>query len=479
MVFSSIIFLFYFLPIVLLLYFLAPSVLRNGVLLTFSLLFYAWGEPIYVFLMLFSIAMNYLFGLVIGRGPTSLRNIALLLGIAVNLLIIGYFKYAEFLAENVERLLGISGLADAVGNLPLPLGISFFTFQAMSYLIDIYRGTAPEQVNPFRVALYIALFPQLIAGPIVRYNTLSDQLAQRTHTLTGFADGLARFIVGLGKKVLIANTLAVAADSAFGIADNRLSTGTAWLGIICHTLQIYYDFSGYSDMAIGLGRMFGFRFPENFRHPYAATSIRDFWRRWHISLSTWFRDYLYVPLGGSRQGDIRTALNLVVVFFLCGLWHGANWTFVVWGLFHGGYLALERTRFGNWIDGSPRPFKHMYVITVFMAGWVLFRTESLEDAAHYFQALAGFGVEAEYRFSWRYLADSQVRWMIVIAIPGCAPIWRTVSLYVQRYVSMDGHLNWRRELVRTAISIALAAILVLSALQLMSDTYNPFIYFRF
>jgi len=477
MVFSSVIFLFYFLPIALLLYFLAPKLLQNSVLLLISLLFYAWGEPVYVFLMLLSIALNFMFGLAIDRGSPSIRNISMLLGAAANLSILGYFKYAEFLAANLEQFAGITGVKGLVDHLPLPLGISFFTFQALSYLIDVYRRTSPAQRNPFRVALYIALFPQLIAGPIVRYNTISDQLAYRTHSLNNFADGLARFIIGLGKKVLIANTLAAPADSAFMLGEDQLSPGTAWLGIVCYSLQIYYDFSGYSDMAIGIGRMIGFEFPENFRHPYAATSIREFWRRWHISLSTWFRDYLYIPLGGSRMGDVRTAFNLVLVFFLCGLWHGANWTFVIWGLFHGLFLALERTRFGSWVERSPRGLKHAYVAAVFMAGWVLFRAESFNDATHYFRALVGFGVESELRYSWQFLADNQVRWTILLAIPGCAPIWRSLSRLIES--DTQDYLRWRFELVRIGMLISLVCILVLSALQLMSDTYNPFIYFRF
>ena len=342
MVFSAPIFLFLFLPIVLALYFVTPSRMRNPLLLGASLVFYGWGEPRFVAVMLASALVNYGFALAIGAGTR--RRLLLSLAITVNLGLLAVYKYSDFAVANVNTLLGWTGVPLlARPGLILPLGISFFTFHAVSYLMDVYRGRVPAQRNPLDVALYIALFPQLIAGPIVRYATIAPEIARRRTTWDGLVWGIRRFVVGLGKKVLIANTLARPADAVFGLPPSEMSAGLAWLGVACYALQIYFDFSGYSDMAIGLARIFGFPFPENFRYPYVSRSLTEFWRRWHISLSTWFRDYLYVPLGGNRRGPARVYLNLVVVFVFCGLWHGASWTFLVWGLFHGVFLVRSPT----------------------------------------------------------------------------------------------------------------------------------------
>jgi len=357
MLFSEPVFVFLFLPLLLLGYALTPRAAQNTLLLLASLLFYAWGEGFFVLVMLGSIAFNYLVGLLLeaGRGRRRLRPLALLLGVAGNLALLIVFKYAGFLVTNLNLLLaGLKLPALPVPALHLPIGISFFTFQAMSYVIDVYRDRIPVQKHPLRIALYIALFPQLIAGPIVRYQHIARQLTRRVVTRPGLAEGIRRFILGLGKKMLLANVLAVPVDKIFAIPAHQLTTSVAWLGVVCYALQIYFDFSGYSDMAIGLGRMFGFRFLENFRYPYLARTITDFWRRWHISLSSWFRDYVYIPLGGNRRGPLRTYRNLVIVFLLCGLWHGASWTFVAWGLFHGLFLAIERLGGWAWPDSWRR-----------------------------------------------------------------------------------------------------------------------------
>jgi alginate O-acetyltransferase complex protein AlgI len=351
MLFTEPVFWFLFLPLLLSLHFLVVRPQRNLLLLLASLLFYAWGERSFVFVMLASIAFNYVVGLWIDtrRGVRSReRRWPLAVGVAGNLLLLAAYKYANVLADQLSAVfvaLGLPGLE--LEPIHLPIGISFFTFQGMSYVIDIHRGETPVQRHPLRLALYISMFPQLIAGPIVRYGRIATQLVERTIDRRGFADGVRRFTVGLGKKVLIANSVALPADTIFALPPDQLTTAAAWLGIVCYTLQIYFDFSGYSDMAIGLGRMFGFRFPENFNYPYVAESVTEFWRRWHMTLSNWFRDYLYLPLGGNRLGRVRLAANLFTVFFLCGLWHGASWTFVVWGLYHGVLLSLERRRVGR------------------------------------------------------------------------------------------------------------------------------------
>src|SRR5438876_3261876 len=337
--------------------------------------------------MLASIAFNYWMAIAVAnRGSRAWLASA----VAANLVVLGLFEYANVFADNVNALLGLAGVAPvAVPRVLLPIGISFFTFHAISYVVDVYRRDASAQKSPVHAALYLLLFPQLIAGPIIRYRDIADQLARRTVTLEGFALGVQRFVVGLGKKVLVANIVAGPADKIFSMPLRQLSFAHAWLAIVCYTIQIYFDFSGYSDMAIGLGRMFGFRFPENFRWPYAADSVQEFWRRWHISLSSWFRDYVYVPLGGNRASPVKTYRNLVAVFFLCGLWHGASWTFVIWGLFHGLFLVLERLGLGAAVKRLRPPLRHAYLLLVVMVGWVFFREESLRGALSFLAAMVG------------------------------------------------------------------------------------------
>ena len=374
MLFSSPLFLFIFLPLVLCVNFILPSVLRNFFLLIVSLLFYAWGEGIVVIVMMISITFNYFAGVGISVTCRATAKVILVLAVILNILFLGYYKYLNFFAAMVPLFKPLMGHSSSI---ILPLGISFYTFHAISYLVDIYRKGLSAERNPVNLGLYIAFFPQLIAGPIVRYSDVAEQLHERNVDLLRFYDGTIRFIRGLAKKTIIANTLGLIADRVFELNGHDIPTSIAWLGIICYSFQIYYDFSGYSDMAIGLAKMFGFNFRENFDHPYAATSMQDFWRRWHISLSTWFRDYVYIPLGGNRVGNVRTYVNLMVVFILTGLWHGAAWNFVIWGLFHGFFLLLERTQTFR-VERLPPFAIRLYVVVVGMVGWVLFRSKSLE-----------------------------------------------------------------------------------------------------
>jgi alginate O-acetyltransferase complex protein AlgI len=453
--------------------------LRNAVLLVASLFFYAWGEQGFVLLLLTSIGLNHVFGIWIDRWRAR-PSVRFVVGAAVaaNLMFLGAFKYANFLADNWNALFGAFLPRIEIDPVHLPLGISFFTFQALTYVIDIYRGEAPAQRGLLRTALYISLFPQLVAGPIVRYHTIAARLAHRVVTRSGFAEGVRRFVIGLGKKVLLANGLAVPADAIFAIPDEALTFELAWAGVLCYTLQIYFDFSGYSDMAIGLGRMFGFRFPENFQYPYASRSIREFWRRWHISLSSWFRDYLYIPMGGSRVSPLRTQLNLLAVFFLCGLWHGASWNFVVWGLFHGCFLAAERSAFGRWLDRAWRPLRHAYVLLVVVVGWVFFRAETLPQALAYLGAMAGLGAgDGVLHHLGLHLSPEVVVWWIA----GCAGATPLVAAAARR--AWQGLARSPAPLATPTaaltLGVVLGAVLLASAASLAAGIHNPFIYFRF
>jgi alginate O-acetyltransferase complex protein AlgI len=472
-------FLFLFLPVLLALYYAGRGrVWRNWLLLGGSVLFYARGAGSFTALVLASIVFNYLAALAVDRWRESPAGRRVLGGaIAVNLIVLLVFKYADFTVANVNGALVLFGTAPfALPHLLLPIGISFFTFHAISYVVDVYRRDASAQKRPVEAALYLLVFPQLIAGPIVRYRQIAGQLAARVTTLEDFSYGIRRFIAGLGKKMLIANTLAIPADRIFSMPAGELTTAHAWLAVVCYTLQIYFDFSGYSDMAIGLGRMFGFHFPENFNYPYIAQSVQDFWRRWHMSLSAWFRDYVYIPLGGNRTSTGRLYFNLVLVFFLCGLWHGANWTFVVWGLFHGLFLVVERVRLAERLVRIPTPVRHAYLLIVVIIGWVFFRAETLSSAASMLAAMAGFGghLPTAYAPSW-YLTPEVIVGLIAGTI-GATPIalrlsrWRdTLSLHAPgRAIAWD------------ALGIVtLGVVLIGSIAQSAAGTYNPFIYFRF
>lgn len=496
MLFSSSVFLFHFLPVVLLLHVLAGKRFRNTLLLAASLYFYSWGEALLVGVMLVSIACNYAFGLWVARERErdGYAKLAVGCAIAFDLGLLIVFKYANWIWENLQLLLGervlpligwthpgdpwANAFATEQGDLRLPIGISFFTFQAMSYVIDVYRRDVAAQRNPIRFALYISLFPQLIAGPIVRYRDIAAQLAERTVSRAGFASGVRRFVIGLGKKMLIANTLAIPADEIFALQPDLLPANVAWLGILCYSLQIYFDFSGYSDMAIGLGRMFGFDFLENFRHPYVARSITEFWRRWHISLSTWFRDYLYIPLGGSRRGSLRTAMNLLIVFLLCGLWHGASWAFVVWGLFHGGFLVLERIGFGAKLSRMPRFAQHAYVIVACMLGWVFFRAADFTQAADFLGSMFGTNGLSLTSQPLRAFLNAPAWLALIAGIVGATPWCLWLGAQVDR---MDSESRFSALAVSARVGgvLALSLIFFLSVTQLAAGTYNPFIYFRF
>ena len=484
MIFSSIFFLYLFLPVTLVAYYLAGTKLRNFILLIASLIFYAWGEMGYVFLMLFSITISWMFGLLIENSKETPKSckVWLTVGIIVNLLPLAFFKYGNFVVDSLNFLTSKLSLGTIeTGQIHLPIGISFFTFQAISYIVDVYRNTTAVQRRFVNLALYISLFPQLIAGPIVRYHDVARQIVNRSVSLNDFQYGIQRFVIGLGKKVLIANNVGVVADHIFSLPAANLPAGLLWLGMLTYSLQIYYDFSAYSDMAIGLGRMFGFHFLENFNFPYSAKSIKEFWRRWHISLSSWFRDYLYFPLGGNRQGGGRTCVNLLIIFFLCGLWHGASWTFVIWGLYHGLFLVLERGPFGKFIDSLPGVIRHLYVVLIVMVGWVFFRAETLEQAITYITSLGNFssppyldaklfaGMNTEF-----YIA---LFLGVVFSHPYIANIFAQYSCF---QISAKGYTKHALGGLATVISILLMSFIVIySSAVLISGSHNPFLYSRF
>jgi alginate O-acetyltransferase complex protein AlgI len=476
MVFASPLFLFLFLPATLAAYFALPRRFRNAVLLVASLAFYAWGEAPYVALVLASVAFNWWMGLRIADAPDlRARQRRLALAVAGNLAALAVFKYANFAVANVNAIAPVLGVGPlALAAIPLPLGISFFTFHAISYVVDVYKRNAYAQRSVPAFALYILLFPQLIAGPIIRFRDIAAQLVTHEPRLADFAYGVRRFVLGLGKKLLIANTLGQTADAMFALPGAELTTPLAWLGLVCYTLQIYFDFSGYSDMAIGLMRMFGFRILENFNYPYIAKSIREFWRRWHISLSNWFRDYLYIPLGGNRRGALRGYLNLVVVFLLCGLWHGASWPFVLWGIWHGLFLVAERA-------GLDRPFAgipwlgHVYALAAVMGGWVLFRCDTLSHAIDYYAALAGATPADPLLHPLAQHFNALVATTLVAAIVFATPLARRIGAWRDRIADQSA----RGTMILAADIGWLALVFVASAAMLAAGTYNPFIYFRF
>lgn len=478
MVFASPIFLFLFLPATLLAYFAVPRGGRNAVLLVASLVFYAWGEAPYLALVLGSVAFNYALGAAIGRAPagSSARKRWLAIAIVGNLAVLAVFKYSNFAVANINTLAPILAITPlAVASIPLPLGISFFTFHAISYVVDVYKGNAHAERNLPRFALYILLFPQLIAGPIIRWRDIATQLPARDERFADFAWGVRRFVLGLGKKVLIANSLGAVADRIFALPSAELTTPLAWLGLVCYTLQIYFDFSGYSDMAIGLMRMFGFRILENFNYPYISRSIREFWRRWHISLSNWFRDYLYIPLGGNQRGERRAYANLVLVFLLCGLWHGASWPFVLWGVWHGTFLVLERAGLDAWLRRSA-PLAHVYALLAVMGGWVLFRCDTLAQAGHFYAALAGFAPGDASRHMLAEYLDPFVATMLAIGVVFATPIAQRIGQWRDRTAASGGA---RGSLALWLDMTWIGLVFLMASAFLAASTYNPFIYFRF
>ena len=484
MVFSSLVFLFIFLPVVLLFYYFVKEKYRNTLLLLASIIFFAWGGVSYTLILITSIFANYFVGLLINKQlGTKMARYYLALGITINIGILAIFKYANFFIENINDIF-INLNIEPVNyeNIVLPIGISFYTFQALSYIIDVYRKETEVQKSLTKLALFISLFPQLIAGPIVRYHDINKQLSKRYVNFNKFTSGTERFIIGLGKKVLIANTFALVVDEIFAIDPANMPGIVAWLGVILYAFQIYFDFSGYSDMAIGLGRMFGFDLLENFNFPYIARSIQEFWRRWHISLSTWFRDYLYIPLGGNRVGKHRVYFNLFIVFLLTGFWHGASWNFIVWGLFHGMFLVIERIGFGRFLEKLWSPVRHFYTLFVILISWVFFRADDLPYAISYLKTMFGIReIDSELWMLNKYLSND-VMLALIVALLGSTTIFIfTQKYFIQQIKRISS--NFIKYSVSTTFEIiaalGLISILFLSILFLTANSYNPFIYFRF
>ena len=480
MVFSSIIFIFYFLPFFLLGYYVSGW--RAGALLVGSAAFYVWGEGAYVILLLGLIGLNYAGSRWLDATESRQRRLAILAGLAVaDFAVLGFFKYSEFLAHNLNLVLPHPVLPEL--HRELPLGISFFTFQLVSYAVDVHRGSVKVERDLTRFAAYILMFPHLIAGPIVRYADIRDEMHADRRKTAHLGLGVQYFIVGLCQKALVANTLAPLADHAFAADLVNLDATTAWLGVWAYTLQIYFDFCGYSNMAIGLAFLLGFTFPKNFDYPYIAQSITDFWRRWHMSLSSWFRDYVYIPLGGNRRGQARTVRNLLIVFFLTGLWHGAAWRFIVWGLYHGAFLMLERFGLGRWLERAPRPLRHVYAVAVVMVGWVFFRADSLPQALHYLAQMGSPGRVLAPDPALAILLNAQTFAALIGGSLLAAPLLPAVmqGLRVARAEPPRPDLPGRLE-TRSVHALPvplLAAGFVLSIAVLVGSTLNPFLYFRF
>lgn len=459
MVFSSTLFLFVFLPILMAVYFLAKDKFSNIILLVASLIFYAWGEPQNIVIMVLSIGVNYLLGFAVAK-EWKARKWFLVTAIVYNIGILFVFKYLNFAVDTVNR---ITGRNIEILQIALPIGISFYTFQIMSYVIDVYRGNAKVQKNILNLGLYISLFPQLIAGPIVRYVDIEKQISHRTTSWDKGREGVLRFMVGFSKKILIADQLSYLADICF--SGTYPSVLLNWIGIVAYTLQIYFDFSGYSDMAIGLGKIFGFDFLENFNYPYISQSIQEFWRRWHISLSTWFRDYLYIPLGGSKKGNIRTYINLVIVFFLTGLWHGASYNFIIWGLFYAVFLIIERMGFKKVLEKIPRVFRHFYAVIIVMIGWVFFRADNLTGAIQYIKGMClSSGKDIE---NFCFIMNGQYWFCIIMGIIFSIPHPKLKSVI---------HKNSVTELVS---DICILVVFVIAVCYMVGSGYSPFLYFRF
>ena len=467
MLFSSIPFLFYFLPCVLILYLIAPKCLKNTVLLLSSLVFYAWGEPRYVIWMLLAITLGYIFGLLIERFKEKKRisKLFMILSVASSLAMLGYFKYVDFFIGNFNA---ITGLSVPLLKIALPIGISFYTFQILSYTVDVYRGDVAAQKNPIDLAAYVALFPQLIAGPIVRYSDVAEQLKSRTHSFEKTALGARRFMIGLGKKILIANILGELCDT-FRASDDK-SVLFFWLYAVAYSLHIYFDFSGYSDMAIGLGKIFGFDFLENFNYPYISASITEFWRRWHMSLGTWFRDYVYIPLGGNRVSRLRHLFNIFVVWMLTGFWHGAAWNFIVWGLFFAVLLMVEKLWLLKYLKKS-RVLSHIYVVVLIIISFVIFDASSMGQAFSYIGSMFGAGgyplVSTEFLYYFRSYGV-----VLILGIIGATPLpkklWNRIAA-----------TNIGSNIMTFAEPIALSALLLCCSAYLVDGSYNPFLYFRF
>lgn len=469
MLFSSMTFVFIFLPIVLLLYLVTKKELHNPILLIASIIFYAWGEPKYLAIMLVTILINYVGAITIDKFKSH-KKLILVATIITNLAFLIYFKYFNFIIDNINNLFHshIHAL-----NIVMPIGISFYTFQALSYVVDVYKGECKVQKDIYKLALYICLFPQLIAGPIVKYHDVAEQIDSREVKFENVTTGVKRFIIGLSKKMLIANTMGTIVDKIFIQDPHTFTHLTAWLGAMAYTFQLYFDFSGYSDMAIGLGLIFGFKFLENFNYPYISKSITEFWRRWHISLSTWFKQYVYIPLGGNRTGKIKTLRNLGIIFLLTGIWHGAAWNFVVWGLWHGFFIIIEKIinikeleqKYNKWWQKS---IMHIYCILAFTIGWVIFRAENMTYAWQYIMNMFGLLKidKSDILYNYSYYIQSTEILMYIVAIICSVPLFSKM-------------LEIKNKIGKTLLNIWLLVLFLLSTTLIAADTYNPFIYFRF
>ena len=481
MVFSTSIFIYLFLPITLLIYYIAPKKSKNFIILLSGLVFYSWGEPIYVVVMLISTMIDYFAGLVMNHfeGKKLPRKLCLIVSVVMNLGLLGVFKYSGFIAENINAIAG-SQIIDinnmnffGIDFLPmnmLPIGISFFTFQSMSYTIDLYMGNVKVQKNPISFAAFVTLFPQIVAGPIVRYIDVAEQLKKRNESIEHFAQGVWRFSIGLGKKVILANTIGELFDPISNSAQSELSVAASWLGIIAYTFQIYFDFSGYSDMAIGLGKMFGFDFLENFNYPYISTSITDFWRRWHMSLSSWFRDYVYIPLGGNRKGKARQCLNIMIVWFLTGFWHGANWNFMLWGVYFGVILLCEKLFLGKALKKIPAFFQHLYALLFIVIGWGIFSYEDFGKLTQNFKNMFGAG-------GLPLINHQTVFWLAQYAV--------TIVILVIASTQLPKKLCLKLQIKCPEICgcilqpLCALTLLAVSTAYLAGNSFNPFLYFRF
>ncbi|MBO4899061.1 MAG: MBOAT family protein [Lachnospiraceae bacterium] len=466
MVFSSAIFLLAFLPVVFVLNYIMKKEYSNIFLLVASLIFYAWGEPFLVFLMILSIIINFLVGRLITKaGSIGAKRAWLIAGVSLDLLFLGYYKYYGFIVSIINGIAGKDLIPDP--GIALPIGISFFTFQAISYIADVYTGEVEASSSIVNVALYISFFPQLIAGPIVKYRDINLQIMDRTITKSGIARGFKRFIYGLSKKVLISNVLGLCVDTIYAYDIKTIDAKTAWIAALAYTFQIYYDFSGYSDMAIGLGEMFGFKIPENFNYPYLSGSISEFWRRWHISLGTWFREYVYIPLGGNRKGKVRTYINLVIVFFLTGLWHGADFSFIIWGLYHGFFSILERLGLKKLLDKSKIVSK-LYCFLIVNFGWVLFRADDTLTGLRFIARMALPFRHSDINLDVREYMDAKTVFIFICALIGAGALQKLVPAKIAD--------KWKGSVCE---AIYCVIILILSIAAITANTYNPFIYFQF
>ncbi|MCG7409484.1 MBOAT family protein [Paenibacillus sp. ACRRX] len=468
MVFSSLIFLYLFLPVTLFIYFITPNRLRNVILILASLVFYAWGEPVYIFLMIFSTVFDYANGLLIDRfrSQKSIARAILVCSLIGNIAILGFFKYFGFLVENLNSLFN---LHLEVTSLPLPIGISFYTFQTMSYIIDVYRDKVPVQKNIISFGTFVTMFPQLVAGPIIAYGDVAKQLTSRKITLSLFGEGTQLFISGLAKKVLLANNIGMLWSNIKATPAADLTVATSWIGIIAFTLQIYFDFSGYSDMARGLGKMLGFEFTKNFNYPYISTSVSEFWRRWHMSLGSWFREYVYIPLGGNRAGIVKQLRNLFVVWFLTGFWHGASWNFIIWGLYFGCFIALEKLFLYKWLQHLPRIVGHIYTLLIVVIGWVFFELDQLSTAMEFLGTMFNFSThQIANDHSYYYLSTNLIVLLLAALLATPLPK-KAISAFNNKY-QIGGAIF---------MSMLYVIFLLLSTAYLVNETYNPFLYFRF